>query len=65
MSCFITFPGMEADWPVGPWVLLLALFEDLSDIGKTVPILLSSLPGYLYVRTTQQHGKLGQLIELN
>jgi len=56
---------MEADWPVGPWVLLLALFEDLSDIGKTVPILLSSLPGYLYVRTTQQHGKLGQLIELN
>jgi len=25
--------GGEADWPVVPWVLLLALFEDWSDTG--------------------------------
>ena len=25
--------GSEVDWPVVPWVLLLALFEDWSDAG--------------------------------
>jgi len=40
--------GGEADWPVVPWVLLLALFEDWSDICLA-PVLghLSCPPGPL------------------
>jgi len=33
-----SWDGGEADWPVVPWVLLLALFEDWSDIGLS-PVL--------------------------
>ena len=38
--------GGEAEWPVVPWVLLLALFEDWSDTGfSVVPGHLSCPPG--------------------
>ena len=42
----ISRDGGEADWPVVPWVLLLAPFEDWSDIGFS-PVLghLSCSPG--------------------
>ena len=42
----LSLHGGEADWPVVPWVLLLALFEDWSDIGLS-PVLghLSCPPG--------------------
>ena len=42
----LSWDGSEADQPVVPWVLLLALFEDWSDIGFP-PVLghLSCPPG--------------------
>jgi len=44
----LSWDGGEADQPVVPWVLLLALFEDWSDIGLS-PVLghLSCRPGPL------------------
>ena len=44
----LSWDGGGADWPVVPWVLLLALFEDWSDIGLS-PVLghLSCPPGPL------------------
>jgi len=32
----LSWDGGKADWPVVPWVILLALFEDWSDIGLSL-----------------------------
>ena len=45
--------GGEADWPVVPWVLLLALFEDWSDTGLS-PVLRHSSSPLLSSRTSQR-----------
>ena len=46
LLCHLSWDEGKTDRPVVPWVLLLALFEDWSDIGFSPVLgLLSCLPG--------------------